>query len=612
MNIEHRTSNAEHRTVRQSAGEFIRRSAFDVFTVFPMRSSRRQSGKSALDLVEEAVHLLRAAPAATLATHGWGTIPFVLGLLYFWADMSRSPFAHQHVAGASLGMAALFLWMKFWQAAFAARVRAQAAGLPAPRWGPGRCARVFLGQAIVQPSGLFLLPLALIPVLPFGWVYAFYQSATALAGREPGRTSRLAQQAWKQAALWPRQNHVLLALLAGWTLCVFLNWTIICYLVPQLVKMLLGIESAFTRSPAALLNTTFFTAMLGLTYLCVDPVLKTIYVLRCFYGESLESGEDLKAALKPFAGAAQTLAVAVALLGALGLTQAANASAAPLPKGTNRVTAVADFVPLNPSSPPAEPDGRTAVSPVSRPAVSPAELDRAISDTLRERKYTWRMPREAVPEPEGEPGILGRFLQKAGALIREWWKTLGEWLRRLLERLFRHEASPHAPGGWGWIMSLNTLLYALLAIVVVALALLVCRLWIRGRQRQRVVASEAIQPAPDLADESAGAEQLPEDGWTKLARELLERGEFRLAMRAFYLASLAHLAQRNLISLARFKSNRDYERELRRRGHSFPDLLSVFDENLLAFERIWYGTHEATSALAGRFAANVDKIRGAV
>jgi len=84
-----------------------------------------------------------------------------------------------------------------------------------------------------------------------------------------------------------------------------------------------------------------------------------------------------------------------------------------------------------------------------------------------------------------------------------------------------------------------------------------------------------------------GAEQLPEDGWTKLARELLERGELRLALRAFYLASLARLAERNLISLAKFKSNRDYEQELRRRGHSFPDMLALFSENVGVFDRIW-------------------------
>jgi hypothetical protein len=105
------------------------------------------------------------------------------------------------------------------------------------------------------------------------------------------------------------------------------------------------------------------------------------------------------------------------------------------------------------------------------------------------------------------------------------------------------------------------------------------------------------------------ADQLPEDGWTKLGREMLERGEFRLAMRAFYLGSLAHLATRNLINLARFKSNRDYERELRRRAHSFPGLLSVFGDNLAAFEGIWYGMHEVNRELVERFAANVERIR---
>src|ERR1017187_8171024 len=128
-----------------------------------MKRPQRQSGKNAFDLFEEATHLLRTAPAATLAVYYLGAIPFVLGLLFFWADMSRSPLAPQHLAGGSFGVAALFFWMKFCQAVFARHVRAQAAReifLP-----PGfrRCARFFFMQAIIQPSGLFVLPLALLP-----------------------------------------------------------------------------------------------------------------------------------------------------------------------------------------------------------------------------------------------------------------------------------------------------------------------------------------------------------------------------------------------------------------------------------------------------------------
>src|SRR5439155_5905651 len=129
------------------------------------------------------------------------------------------------------------------------------------------------------------------------------------------------------------------------------------------------------------------------------------------------------------------------------------------------------------------------------------------------------------------------------------------------------------------------------------------------RKRTVTIASQPIQPAPDLTDENVGVDQLPEDGWSKLGRELLGRGELRLAMRAFYLASLAHLAGRNLITLAKFKSNRDYEHELRRRGHSFESLLALFGQNVSVFDRIWYGLHEVNAESVGQFAANVDSIK---
>src|SRR5258706_15464482 len=98
------------------------------------RAHPRESGRAGLDLIEEATHQLRAASAATLLMYYLGAIPFVLGFLYFWADMSPSPFANRHLAQAALAMAALFIWMKFCQAWFARRIRAQVAGEPIPRW----------------------------------------------------------------------------------------------------------------------------------------------------------------------------------------------------------------------------------------------------------------------------------------------------------------------------------------------------------------------------------------------------------------------------------------------------------------------------------------------
>src|SRR5439155_14205647 len=138
--------------------------------------------------------------------------------------------------------------------------------------------------------------------------------------------------------------------------------------------------------------------------------------------------------------------------------------------------------------------------------------------------------------------------------------TLREWFKDRLNRQSNGMAS--------WITS-SLLLYVLMAIVFAALLVFFVRLW-RDRNRRVVpVRAEAIEYQPDVADENVGADQLPVDRWVLLAQSLLKEGNFRLAMRALYLPTLAHLAQRNLIALAKFKSNREYESELRRRGHAF-------------------------------------------
>jgi hypothetical protein len=549
-----------------------------------MKHTPRQQGRGTFDLIEEATQLLRTAPASVLAVYYLGAIPFTLGLLFFWADMSRSAFASQHLADASLAMTLLFLWMKFWQVIFARRLRAQVAGEPPPAVNFRRGTRIFLTQTILQPPGLFLIPLSLIPALPFAWVYAFYQNATALADGH-NHTRELFKKSCRQAVLWPKQNNLALAILFGFALYVFINWTTLCLVLPHLFKMLLGVESVFSKSPLSLLNTTFFAAMFGLTYLCVDPVLKSFYVLRCFYGESLQSGEDLKAELKPFAGNTLKAAATVLLSGMIFLGTPARAADAPVP-----------------------------ARPQSAPQISPPDLNRAINETIHENKYAWRMPREKVEVADGGDGPVARFLDKVGAMLRKWARAVLDWVNDWLRKLFRnwHPASKSTgSSGYGWIMSVQLLLWGLIAVVLAALAIFLYQAW-RGRRKSRpAVASEAFFPVPDVTDENVSADQLPEDGWMKLARELLERGEFRLAMRAFYLSSLSHLATRNLISLARFKSNHDYERELRRRGHSFPELLAVFGDNLCVFERIWFGMHEVNAGLVNQFASNVERLKSA-
>ena len=563
-----------------------------------MKPALRQQGSGVFDLIEEATQLVRTASAATLAVYYAGTIPFVLGLLFFWADMSRSPFAYDHLAEASLSMGLLFLWMKFWQAIFARRIRAQRAARPPQALKFRQVARIFLAQTMLQPFALFLypqsiipllpsvnaylLPLSVIPVLSFPWVCAFYQSVTALDDGVESRR-KLFIKSWRQAALWPRQNILAVLILTSFAFYVFLNWAVVCLSLPGLFKMLFGIDSVYVESPWSMLNSTFFISMFGLTYLCVDPILKTFYTLRCFYGESLESGEDLKAELKQFASAASRV-VAVLLIFSATLFSGAVSAAGTVPGG----------------------------NPPTASQVSSQDLDRAINQTIHERKFTWRMPRDTIEDTNTQGNFLERFFDKAGNMLRKWARAVLHWIDELLNKLFRNwrpSSYESNSSGYGWILAVQLLLWALVAVVASALAIFLYRVWRNRRKSRSAIKSEAITPVPDLADENVRADELPEEGWMKLGRELLVRGELRLAMRAFYLASLSHLAARHLISIARFKSNRDYERELRRRGHSFPELLLIFGENISAFEAIWYGMHDVNFDLVNQFAGNVERIK---
>jgi len=550
------------------------------------RAGTHQQGRGALELIEEATHLLRTAPGSVLALYGIGTLPFLLGLLWFWGDMSRNPFARQHVIEASLGMAALFVWMKFWQALFARGLRASVVGGAAP-WNWRDAMRVLTAQAVLQPAGLVVLPLALVIIIPFAWVYQYFQSVTALGADGSGSVRTLFKKACHQTALWPGQNALLLIVMAGFGFFIFLSWTVTCAALPSLLKMLLGVETTFSRSPFAVLNTTFLMAMLCLTYLGVDPILKAVAVLRCFYGESQQSGEDLKAELRHLCASPAT--VVAALLIFLSVAHAPVASAT-------------EAAPAKPA-PAATVEGRPS-------AVSPSDLDRSINEVIGQRKFVWRMPREKLPQADaGEKGVISRFIEDAAKKVRQWFKAAREWMDKWMRKLFQRERAPRDRSGYGWILKEQMLLYGLVIVVAIALGFLLYRVWRERTRRANAVATEAMQPTPDLADENVGAEQLPEDGWTRLAREMLARGELRLALRAFYLGSLAHLAERNLIKLAKFKSNRDYERELRRRGHALAELPVLFGENVSVFDRCWYGLHSVDGDLVSRFAANVERLK---
>src|SRR5206468_1655215 len=167
-------------------------------------SRRGTASPGAVDVLDEAVHLLRLAPPGALLSFYAGSVPFVLGFLYFWSDMSRNAFARRHVAEAALVMALLYVWMKAFQAVFARNLRVRLSGPTVRGLRPSAWARHLLAQAALQPTSLFVLPLAAFVLLPYGWVYAFYQNLSVTGDYAASR---------RQALLWPRQNHAVICIL---------------------------------------------------------------------------------------------------------------------------------------------------------------------------------------------------------------------------------------------------------------------------------------------------------------------------------------------------------------------------------------------------------------
>jgi hypothetical protein len=550
-----------------------------------MKRQRLQEEKGPVELVEEAVHLLRLAPGAVLIGYYVGTLPFILALLFFWSDMARSAFAHDRLIPGVCALSALFVWMKCWHGVFAARLLARLCGETPPHLTSRWLLRIAVRQAIAQPVGLFLLPVSLVLLVPMGWVYAFFANVTVFSGGEAPNIRTLISQSWRQARLHSMQSHYLVFLFKLFGFFVFLNVMSAILGVPFLMKMLLGIDTAFSQSPWAAFNTTTLAAAGAITFLCVDPLLKAVYVLRCFYGESLHSGQDLKAELKTFATSAGLRPAATALLFLVLSFQALDLHGAE------------------------ELEQTQSSKPETRNSLASPALDRSIDEVIQQREYSWRLPRESAPAKPRE-GTGENFIERFFKTIESGFKAVQRWIKDLFEWLDRLGGRRTGPSMDG--LSLAGVMKGLLFLLIVALVGLIVWLLIRLWRTQSPVQefpAEALPAAPDVSDENVGAEQLPEDGWLRLARDLLDRGELRMALRAFYLAALAHLAERNLITLAKYKSNRDYERELVRRGHALADVPAAFSDSVTAFEQVWYGRHGVSQDLLEDFARKVERIK---
>ena len=254
---------------------------------------------SAIDLLEEAIDTLRAAPLATLVCHWIGSVPFALAVLIFWNDMTSPGTRDSTCAIESLMLALLLGWMSCWRAVFAGRIQSQIARRPQPTWTGGRIWRLITSQVFLGGTKLVALPLAITITLPMPWTVAFYRNAALLADREDLDLRQLMAKARKLAAPDQRQGWGILLLLAILYLVLIINLAIMLALLPQLVRILAGYESVFSRGGTYFVRSSlFWLATLAVAWIAFDPFIQAVYCIRYFKLESRETGEDLRAALR--------------------------------------------------------------------------------------------------------------------------------------------------------------------------------------------------------------------------------------------------------------------------------------------------------------------------
>ena len=533
---------------------------------------RRRAGQPALDLIEEAARLLRRAPAWAVLSYYIGSVPFWLGVLYFIADMGRDAYAAARLGEASLVLALLYIWRKSWQTIFASQLRATLLGTPDAAWTARRIGDLLLVQAAVQPWSLILRPLAFAITVPYVWVSSFFQNVTVLGDGTPSRDS-VVKRAIDQAKLWPVQAHVALSILAVFVFFIWLNVCVALVLGPQLLKTFFNVETVFSKSVDAYLNTTFFVTTFALTSLCFDPLWKAVYVLRCFHGAAVSTGEDLVLELKRLRTPARRAATVAAAFFVLIAALPADA-AMPQP---------------------------------ARPTVQPSELNERIERVLERREYAWRAPRQKVEE---QRGWIGGWMEEAAKTVMRWCRegvsSIKRFFKWLFERWFPKPSSHGSSGAIDWAAAAHWLLWVSIGVLAGMLAWSALRAL---RKRRSETVATALPAVPDLRAEDVAPDALPEARWLELAREYADRGDLQLALRAAWLACLAHLGHREFLRIARYKSNSDYHRELRRRARADADLLMAFGENLTAFERAWYGRHTVTPKSFADFTGNLERIR---
>jgi hypothetical protein len=237
-------------------------------------------------------------------------------------------------------------------------------------------------------------------------------------------------------------------------------------------------------------------------------------------------------------------------------------------------------------------------------------FDRQIERVLQSPEYNWRQrtASDGAPAHSKETSIIDQWRKS----LRQLLLSLGSWARDLVKSLLKPlDLKPaisqsEVPRFSALLNALGYFLWAAFAGTLIFFAIRIFKF------KAIKLPSSIVSPQkPDLATEEVEANQLPDDEWYALAREKIAQGEFRQAQRALFLAILSYLASHRFITVERWKTNTDYEKELGRKAKHLSELPALFSLSRLGFERCWYGQERVTPADLERYKLVYERIKHA-
>jgi hypothetical protein len=595
-----------------------------------------------VDLIEEAIHLLRRAPIETYALFLVAIAPFVLCFFQFCSEMSYSEFAGVNLPGSASILAISYLWMKAVQhLACRQLVRVYTGELP-NRGNLGPILRSCIHQIAIHPIGLFAKPmaaLASIPgfltfvpllMLPASIIFSFFQNASIMMTGEHGDFAKC----WHLSVNRGRGSASLLFLSLFLGIVIFLNLSLTIGVLPYLLKALFGIDTFLSRDFRWLLSFSYLVGIALISYFVLDLLTKAIQVIQVCRAEAQTTGQDLQRSLTSLAtaktGERAASHAGLLLLLLLCLTvpmrgegcrfrlhqfvrsdltsEESFVGQVQLSARTQRSTAPLGLSVLSvPSTPFAiiqhrHPNPPTLLASLKR-VTPPSEADRIPDSELNDRidrelsgsEYSWRKPLHHLVAGEKNwvqafGAWTARSLVKLGKAINRLVDAITKWWKSFFPNPEGPTALPATGAAPTWINQL--LLYSIVCGLIIVAALIIVRILGRSKKRRLAPIGPPAAVTPNLESETTVPDELPEDQWILLARRKLEEGEPRLALRALFLAVLSLLGTQRLIIVRQSKSNSDYETELRRRRSS--ELTELFRGNRRLFERCWYGDHPVT------------------